>query len=181
MIKRKNDELNRLSPAEFRSAAKFPVVLVLDHVRSLNNVGSIFRTADAFRVEGICLCGITATPPHREIHKTALGSTESVSWKYFEDTTAAVTELKKEGYIIVAVEQAFGSVSLENFVFKNGRKYAIILGNEIKGIQQQVVDISDQCIEMPQFGTKHSFNVVISAGLVLWDYYMKTRPGQNSA
>ncbi len=174
MQKRKNEELGRMSPGEFKQADKVPVVLVLDHLRSLNNVGSLFRTADAFRVEKLYLCGITATPPHREIHKTALGATESVSWEYHEDTLSLIRGLRQGGYRIVSLEQAHGAVSLERYAFRPDQKYALVFGNEIKGVSQEVVDQSDDCIEIPQFGTKHSFNVVVSAGIVLWDYFSKT-------
>lgn len=163
-----NEELNRLSTEEYREAEKLPVVVVLDNVRSLNNIGSVFRTGDAFRIAKICLCGITATPPHREIHKTALGAEECVEWQYFEETTDAVRELKEEGFTIVAVEQVEGSVSLERFSLVAGRKHAFVFGNEVKGVQQEVVDLSDCCVELPQFGTKHSFNVAVTVGIVLW-------------
>ena len=152
-----NEELNRLTTEEYKDAEKLPIVVVLDNVRSLNNIGSVFRTSDAFRLSKIYLCGITATPPHREIHKTALGAEESVDWEYFEETTDAVQALKNEGYTILSVEQV-----------ENRRKYAFIFGNEVKGVQQEVVDLSDDCIEIPQFGTKHSFNISVTAGIVLW-------------
>ena len=169
MRKLTNDELNRKSVAEFRASEKSPFLIVLDNVRSLNNVGSVFRTADAFLVEAVWLCGITATPPHREIQKTALGATESVEWKYFESSAEAVRLLKKSGYTIVPVEQAEGSVSLDRFATESGRKYALIFGHEIRGVTEEVVNLSDACIEIPQYGTKHSFNVAVSAGIVLWE------------
>ncbi len=169
MRKLTNDELNRKSVAEFRASEKSPFLIVLDNVRSLNNVGSVFRTADAFLVEAVWLCGITATPPHREIQKTALGATESVEWKYFESSAEAVRLLKKSGYTIVSVEQAEGSVSLDRFATESGRKYALIFGHEIRGVTEEVVNLSDACIEIPQYGTKHSFNVAVSAGIVLWE------------
>ena len=169
MRKLTNDELNRKSVAEFRASEKSPFLIVLDNVRSLNNVGSVFRTADAFLVEAVWLCGITATPPHREIQKTALGATESVDWKYFESSAEAVRLLKKSGYTIVSVEQAEGSVSLDRFATESGRKYALIFGHEIRGVTEEVVNLSDACIEIPQYGTKHSFNVAVSAGIVLWE------------
>ncbi|MFZ2285361.1 MAG: RNA methyltransferase [Bacteroidales bacterium] len=169
MRKLSNDELNRKSVTEFRASVKSPFIIVLDNVRSLNNVGSIFRTADAFLVEAVCLCGITATPPHREIHKTALGATESVAWKYFSDAVSAVTELKTRGYIIVSVEQADEAVPPDRFKVEAGKKYALVFGHEIKGVSEGVVDLSDACIEIPQYGTKHSFNVAVSAGIVLWE------------
>jgi tRNA G18 (ribose-2'-O)-methylase SpoU len=169
MKKLTNDELNRKSVTEFRASEKSPFIIVLDNVRSLNNVGSIFRTADAFLVEAVWLCGITATPPHREIHKTALGATESVEWKYFENSVAAVRELKENGYFIVSVEQADEAVPLDSFAVKPGKRYALVFGHEIKGVSEEVVDLSDACIEIPQYGTKHSFNVAVSAGIVLWE------------
>ncbi len=169
MRKLTNDELNRKSVAEFRASEKSPFLIVLDNVRSLNNVGSVFRTADAFLVEAVWLCGITATPPHRDIQKTALGATESVEWKYFESSAEAVRLLKKSGYTIVSVEQAEGSVSLDRFATESGRKYALIFGHEIRGVTEEVVNLSDACIEIPQYGTKHSFNVAVSAGIVLWE------------
>jgi tRNA G18 (ribose-2'-O)-methylase SpoU len=169
MRKLTNEELDRKSVTEFRASEKSPFIIVLDNVRSLNNIGSIFRTADAFLVEGLWLCGITATPPHREIHKTALGATESVAWRYFANTAEAVRELRESGYVVVSVEQADGSVSLDRFVAEPGKKYALVFGHEIKGVSDEVVDMSDTCIEIPQYGTKHSFNVAVSAGIVLWE------------
>ncbi len=169
MRKLTNDELNRKSVTEFRASEKSPFLIVLDNVRSLNNVGSIFRTADAFLVEAVWLCGITATPPHREIHKTALGATESVEWKYFESSSEAVRLLKERGYTIVSVEQAEGAVSLDRFAAEPGRRYALVFGHEIRGVTEEVVNLSDACIEIPQYGTKHSFNVAVSAGIVLWE------------
>jgi len=177
MKKLRNEELNRKSVEEFRKAGKIPVLLVLDHLRSLNNVGSIFRTADAFLVEKIYLCGITACPPHREIQKTALGATESVIWEYREETPPLIEQLKEGGYHIISLEQVRGSVSLEKYHFVPGKKYALVLGHEVKGVSQEVVNLSHECIEIPQFGTKHSFNVAVSAGIVLWDYFLKTRAG----
>ena len=169
MRKLSNDELNRKSVTEFRASVKSPIIIVLDNVRSLNNVGSVFRTADAFLVEAVYLCGITATPPHREIHKTALGATESVSWKYFDSAAGAVTELKAKGYLIVSVEQADEALALDRFTAEAGEKYALVFGHEIRGVSEEVVDLSDACIEIPQFGTKHSFNVAVSVGIVLWE------------
>ena len=173
MRKLDNDELNRKSLIEFRNSSKTPVVVVLDNVRSLNNIGSVFRTADAFLIEAVYLCGITATPPHREIHKTALGATESVIWNYFAKTTDAIISLRNEGYLIVSVEQAEGSVSLENFEPEKDRKYALVFGHEIKGVIEEVLNLSDYCIEIPQYGTKHSFNIAVSAGIVLWELSKK--------
>ena len=165
------DELNRKSIEEFKTSTKTPIVVVLDNVRSLNNIGSIFRTADAFLIEAIYLCGICATPPHKEIHKTALGAEDSVQWKYFKQTQEAVSVLKDEGFTLVAVEQTTYSISLEKFSIKLGEKYALVFGNEVKGIQQEVVDLCEKSVEIPQFGTKHSFNVSVSAGIVLWEWY----------
>ena len=168
MRKLKVTEMGRMSVAEYRASDKQPIVVVLDHVRSLYNVGSVFRSSDAFRIEGVALCGITAKPPHPEIHKTALGAEESVSWKYFERTEDAVAWLKEQGYIVLAIEQCEGSTMLQDFERKAGRKYAVVLGNEVKGVQQQVVDMCDGCLEIPQYGTKHSLNVSVTAGIVLW-------------
>ena len=168
MRKLKVTELNRLNIDEYKKAEKQRIVVVLDHVRSLYNVGSVFRTSDAFRIAGVCLCGITAQPPHPEIHKTALGAEESVPWQYFEHTEDAVKWLKELGYTILAIEQCEGSTMLQNFHRKTERKYAIVLGNEVKGVQQQVVDMCDGCLEIPQYGTKHSLNVSVTAGIVLW-------------
>ena len=168
MRKLKVTEMGRMSVAEFKDSEKQPIVVVLDHVRSLYNVGSVFRSSDAFRIEGVVLCGITAQPPHPEIHKTALGAEESVNWKYFKQTEEAVSWLKERGYTILAVEQCEGSTMLQDFQRQSERKYAVVLGNEVKGVQQQVVDMCDGCLEIPQFGTKHSLNVSVAAGIVLW-------------
>ncbi len=168
MRKLRNDELGRLTPEEIRKIAKNPFVLVLDNLRSRHNVGSAFRTADAFLCEKIILCGITATPPHREIHKTALGATESVTWEYVPETMDAIDKLKKQGYKIAGVEQADESISLEKFTISHGEKLALIFGNEIRGVQDAVVKKSDYVIEIPQFGAKHSLNVSVSIGVVLW-------------
>ena len=173
MRKMPNEELDRLSIPEFKQSKKIPVVIVLDNVRSQNNIGSVFRTADAFRLESIILCGITSKPPHREIHKTALGATESIHWEYQEETGKAIEELKTGGYQILAVEQAENSVSLEQLHLAQDKKYALVFGHEIRGVDQKVVDMCDLCVEIPQFGTKHSFNVSISAGIVLWHYFMQ--------
>ena len=178
MRKLSNDELNRKSVPEFTASVKSPFIIVLDNVRSLNNVGSIFRTADAFIVEAVYLCGITARPPHREIHKTALGATESVEWHYFESTADAVRALKAKGYAIVSVEQADEAVSPDMFTVEAGKKYALVFGHEIKGVSEEVVRLSDACIEIPQYGTKHSFNVAVSAGIILWELAGKT-PAHN--
>ena len=169
MRKLKTTEMNRLTIDEFKTAPKIPLVIVLDNIRSQNNVGSIFRTADAFRLEAICLCGITATPPHREINKTALGSTDSVSWKYFPETPIALESLHNEGYIILGVEQTNNSIPLYLFQPQKEKKYALVFGHEINGVAQEIIDMCDYCIEIPQFGTKHSFNIAVSAGIVLWE------------
>lgn len=168
MRKLKVTEMGRMSVAEFKDSEKQPIIVVLDHVRSLYNVGSVFRSSDAFRIEGVVLCGITAQPPHPEIHKTALGAEESVNWKYFERTEDAVSWLKEQGYEVLAIEQCEGSTMLQDFTRQLDRRYAIVLGNEVKGVQQQVVDMCDGCLEIPQFGTKHSLNVSVAAGIVLW-------------
>ena len=171
MRKLLNEELDRLSVEVFKTVDKIPFMIVLDNVRSLNNIGSVFRTADAFRLEGIYLCGITATPPHREIHKTALGATESVYWEYREETTDAIAELKEKGYQIYSVEQTDGSVLLDQVQISDKQKYALVFGHEIRGVDQQVVDMSDQCIEIPQYGTKHSLNISVAAGIVIWELF----------
>ncbi|MCA1757561.1 MAG: RNA methyltransferase [Bacteroidales bacterium] len=173
MRKLKISELKRKSVTEFRNAEKSGIVIILDNVRSLNNIGSIFRTADAFLVDHICLCGITATPPHRDIHKTALGATESVAWSHFSDTTDAIIKFKEEGYIIVSIEQVEGSVMLDRFNPEKGGRYALIFGHEVKGVTPEAVNMSDMAIEIPQFGTKHSFNIAVSAGIALWDIFRK--------
>jgi 23S rRNA (guanosine2251-2'-O)-methyltransferase len=161
------DELGRLSVDEFKQAAKHPVIVVLDNIRSMHNVGSVFRSADAFLAEAICLCGYTPQPPHRDIHKTALGATETVDWLYFPTTLEAVQNLKKRGYKVFAVEQAEGSISLEKFAAGDG-KTAIVFGNEVGGVDAEVIKLCDGCIEIPQFGTKHSLNISVAAGIVLW-------------
>lgn len=169
MRKLENKELGRKSIDQFRESCKLPLIIVLDNVRSQGNVGSLFRTGDAFLIEAIWLCGITATPPHREIQKTALGATESVEWRYFSETIDAVKELKSAGYRIIGVEQAEGSTPLGDLRAEKNMKYALVFGHEIKGVDQQVIDECDQVIEIPQFGTKHSFNIAVSAGIVLWE------------
>ena len=173
MKKLKNEELDRLSIEGYKNAEKSPIIVVLDNIRSLNNVGSVFRTSDAFRVREIMLCGITGIPPHREIQKTALGATESVDWKYFETTTEAIKRLKSNGYKVLAVEQVADSTSLDCFVPEKKENYAFVFGNEINGISPEILPHVDQCIEIPQFGTKHSFNISISAGIILWHYYFR--------
>ena len=171
MRKLLNSELGRKSVDQFRKIQKSPFIIILDNVRSQANVGSVFRTADAFLVEKICLCGITATPPHREIRKTALGATESVSWSYYLSTMEAVTELKEKGYKLIAIEQAEGSVELQNMVIDIEERYALVFGHEVNGVDQEVLNSCDMCIEIPQFGTKHSFNIAVSAGIVMWELY----------
>lgn len=168
-----NDELNRKSIDEYKSVGKLPIVVVLDNVRSLNNVGSVFRTSDALLVGKIMLCGITGTPPDKEIHRTALGAENTVSWEYFDKTIAALEILKAQGYKIISIEQAENSYNLISYQPELGVKYALIFGNELRGVEQAVVDFSDECIEIPQFGTKHSFNISVSAGIVLWDFFSK--------
>jgi tRNA G18 (ribose-2'-O)-methylase SpoU len=175
MRKLANKELDRLSIPAFKQAEKIPVVVVLDNVRSLNNIGSVFRTSDAFLVERILLCGITATPPHKDIHKTALGATESVDWKYYPKTAEAIEELKNENYSIVAVEQTDESISLDRFRVKTGMKYAFILGHEIRGVSQEIVDLADASLDIPQFGTKHSLNISVCAGMVIWEVFRQLR------
>ncbi len=167
------DELGRKSSAEVQQAKKVPIVVVLDNIRSMMNTGSVFRTADAFLLEGIILCGFTATPPHREIHKTALGATDSVQWRYAERTEDAVKELKSEGYEVIAVEQTTGSRPLQDFQPRANHKYALVLGNEVKGVADEVLKLCDHALEIPQFGTKHSLNVSVSAGIVIWDLFSK--------
>ena len=165
------EELGRISADEFKSVEKMPLVVVLDNVRSLHNVGAVFRTSDAFLVESIYLCGITSTPPNAEIHKTALGAEFSVDWKYFENTQDAIRLLHEEGYYVYSVEQVEGSVSLPDLKLERDKKYAIVMGNEVKGVLQEVVDMSDACIELPQYGTKHSLNVSVTTGIVIWDFF----------
>ena len=173
--KLKNSELNRIDSDAFKQAAKTPIIVVLDNVRSLNNIGSVFRSADAFLIEKIYLCGITAKPPHKDIQKTALGATDSVSWEYKEDAIACVNLLQKQGVFIASVEQAEQSISLAEFQPEIGKKYALIFGNEVKGVQQEIVSNSDAVIEIPQFGTKHSLNISVSAGVVIWDLFAKLK------
>ena len=171
MKKLKITEMNRLTVEEFKEEKKTPFIVILDNVRSLHNVGSVFRTADAFLVEAVYLCGITSTPPQAEIHKTALGAENTVDWKYYEDTHVAVEELKAQGYTIFAIEQAKGSTMLTDLKLDKKKKYAVILGNEVKGVQQSVVDVCDGCIEIPQFGTKHSLNVSVTGGIIIWEIF----------
>lgn len=173
MRKLRTIEMQRLSVDEFHEARKLPLIVVLDDVRSLHNVGSVFRSADAFRVEAVYLCGITATPPHPEIHKTALGGEDSVAWRYFPTATEAVESLHNDGFFVYSIEQVEGSTKLQNLHLDTDRRYAVVLGNEVKGVHQEVVDMSDGCLEIPQFGTKHSLNVSVTAGMVIWEVAKK--------
>jgi 23S rRNA (guanosine2251-2'-O)-methyltransferase len=179
MRKLSMDDLNRDSVEDFKNKKKIPLVLVLDNVRSLNNVGSVFRTADAFMAEKVYLCGITGTPPHRDIEKTALGATESVAWEHAPVTLELVKQLQADGYIICSVEQAENSTMLNDFQPEPGQSYAFVLGNEVFGVEQEVVSASDVVLEIPQFGTKHSLNISVAAGVVVWDFLSKTL-AQNS-
>ena len=165
--------MQRLSVDEFHEAPKLPLIVVLDDVRSLHNVGSVFRSADAFRVEAVYLCGITATPPHPEIHKTALGGEDSVAWRYFPTATEAIESLHNDGFFVYSIEQVEGSTKLQNLQLDTDRRYAVVLGNEVKGVHQEVVDMSDGCLEIPQYGTKHSLNVSVTAGMVIWEVAKK--------
>jgi len=173
MRKLKLSELNRIGVEEFKYSPKIPIVIILDNVRSLHNIGSVFRTADAFRLESIYLCGITGTPPNKEIHKTALGATESVSWTYVEKTVDALHILKENNYFVYAVEQAEGSTGLDEFVFSLSKKIALVFGNEIHGVDEEVMKLVDGCLEIPQFGTKHSLNIAVSAGITVWELFKK--------
>ena len=175
MRKLKITELNRLTVDEFKQAEKLPLIVVLDEVRSLHNIGSVFRTSDAFLIKRIYLCGITATPPHPEIHKTALGAEDTVDWVYKKQTFEAIEELHNEGYIVLAIEQVEGSTMLNSLSLDADKKYAIVMGNEVKGIQQEVVNACDGCIEIPQYGTKHSLNVSVTTGIVLWEFTKRMR------
>jgi tRNA G18 (ribose-2'-O)-methylase SpoU len=171
--KLKITEMDRLTLDKFKSAKKTALVVVLDNVRSLHNVGSVFRTSDAFLIEAVYLCGITSTPPNVEIHKTALGAEDAVEWKYFEDTHDAVRQLKADNHTVFAVEQAKGSVDLSALELDRNAKYALVLGHEVKGVQQSVIDLCDKCLEIPQFGTKHSLNVSVTGGIVIWEFFKK--------
>ncbi len=175
MRKLRNIELKRKTVEEFKNSEKLPFVVVLDNIRSLNNIGSVFRSSDAFLIQHIYLCGITATPPNKEIHKTALGATESVDWSYWENTEEAIHKLRTDGFLIVSVEQVENSISLPDFKIEKNKKYAFIFGHEVKGVQQKIVDMSDFCVEIPQYGTKHSLNISVSAGVVLWEMFRKYR------
>lgn len=180
MEKLSMDALHRISVEEFKQSRKTPLCVVLDQVRSMNNVGSVFRTADAFRIEKLYLCGITACPPHKEIEKTALGATESVDWVHAGTTLDAVRQLKTEGYRVIAVEQVEGSTGLHQFRWESGEKLALIFGNEVMGVDQEVVDCCDAVIEIPQAGTKHSLNIAVSAGIVLWEMYRQYLNTENT-
>lgn len=173
MRKLKNSELDRLDVSKFKEAKKSPIIIILDNIRSLNNIGSVFRTSDAFLIEKIYLCGITAQPPHNDIRKTALGSTETVDWEYAENTLDVVKKLKNEGVNICSIEQAENATMLNEFKPKHNTKYAFVFGNEVKGVGQDVVNVSDVVIEIPQYGTKHSLNISVSAGVVIWDVFNK--------
>jgi tRNA G18 (ribose-2'-O)-methylase SpoU len=173
MRKLKNNELGRITVEEFKVVEKTPLIVVLDNIRSLNNIGSVFRTSDAFLIEKVYLCGICATPPNKDIHKTALGATESVAWEYVEDTLTLVEKLKAENVKVLSIEQAENSTKLDTFYPTKGEKYAIVMGNEVKGVQQEVVNASDFCIEIPQLGTKHSLNISVTTGVVIWDLFVK--------
>ncbi len=166
-------ELNRLTPEEFKVSEKTPVIIILDNIRSQNNIGSVFRTADAFRLEGIYLCGITSTPPHREIHKTALGATDSVAWRYFETTVEAVGQLADGGWRIIAIEQVEGGAMLQDYTPAPGEKLAIVFGNEVNGIEDEALALCNTALEIPQFGTKHSLNVSVAVGIVIWEIFRK--------
>ncbi|MFY0712500.1 RNA methyltransferase [Seonamhaeicola sp. NFXS20] len=173
MRKLKNSELDRLSVEDFKNSKKTPLIIVLDNIRSLNNIGSVFRTSDAFLIEKIYLCGITAKPPHKDIHKTALGSTDTVTWEYIENTIDIVEKLKQEKVKVCAIEQAENATMLNDFTVDSNTKYALVFGNEVKGVSQEVVSASDHVIEIPQFGTKHSLNISVSCGVVIWDVFTK--------
>ena len=175
MRKLKNNELNRIDLKEFKEKNKTPIIIVLDNIRSAYNVGSIFRTSDAFLLSGIYLCGITPKPPNKEIRKTALGANESVDWKYFKNTSESIKDLKSMNYTIISIEQVNKGKILNNFTPKKEKKYALIFGNEIKGVSQEIVNLSDECIEIPQYGTKHSLNVGISVGIIVWDFFQKMK------
>lgn len=177
MRKLHNNELGRKSVDQFRESEKSPFVIVLDNVRSLNNVGTVFRNADAFLVKKICLCGITPVPPHHDIQKTALGATESVEWVYYQSTADAVRRLKDEGFVIAGIEQTEGSVELQDMLIEPGRNYALVFGHEVNGVSQEIIDMCDSCIEIPQFGTKHSFNIAVSTGIVMWELTRKLKYG----
>ncbi|MDG2235904.1 MAG: RNA methyltransferase [Flavobacteriaceae bacterium] len=176
MRKLKNEELNRKSVKDFKVSKKMPLIIVLDNVRSLNNIGSVFRTADAFLIEKVYLCGITASPPHKDIHKTALGATENVLWEYVHSTADIIQKLQTEGVSVWPIEQTEDSTSLDLFQPEPNKSYAFVLGNEVRGVSQEVIDICNKALEIPQFGTKHSLNISVATGLVIWDFFIKTKP-----
>lgn len=173
--KLENKELNRRTVDEFKESTKTPIIVVLDNIRSLSNIGSVFRTSDALLIEKIILCGITGTPPNKEIHKTALGAENSVEWEYFESNIEAIKSLKERGYRVISLEQTQNSIDLMKYKPTQSGKYALVFGNELRGVDQEVINLSDECIEIPQFGTKHSFNISVSAGIVLWDFFSKLK------
>lgn len=175
MQKLKNEELERISAEDYKNSAKTPIVIMLDNIRSMNNIGSAFRTADSFLIEEILLTGITAQPPHREINKTALGATESVPWQYFAQPTEAIDYLRKQNYQILAVEQAHDSTMLQDFNPQSDTKYALVFGNEVKGVSDEVMRLVDGCLEIPQKGSKHSLNIAVSVGILLWDFAQKMK------
>ena len=173
--KLKNSELNRINPEEYKASEKTPLIIILDNIRSLNNIGSVFRTADAFLIKKIYLCGITAKPPHKDIQKTALGAQDSVAWEYAENVMEVVSKLQNEGVFVASIEQAELAVNLNDFSVQKEMTYAVIFGNEVKGVQQKVVSASDAVIEIPQYGTKHSLNISVSVGVVVWDLFVKLK------
>ncbi len=173
MRKLLNEELGRMDVDRYKESMKIPVRVILDNVRSMNNTGSVFRTSDAFRIESVALCGITAVPPNKEIHKTALGATESVDWRYYRHTREALKKCREDGYLICTAEQAVGSVTLESFNVRTDKKYALVFGHELRGVDQEILDLSDYCIEIPQYGTKHSLNISVSVGILLWEFFKK--------
>ncbi|MDR2084896.1 MAG: RNA methyltransferase [Bacteroidales bacterium] len=173
MRKLQNSELNRISVDDFKDASKTPIIVVLDNIRSLNNIGSVFRTADAFLVQKICLCGITCTPPHRDINKTALGATESVEWQYYETTAQCIEQLKKDNIVIVSIEQTDNSILLDDFFPEKDKIYAVVFGNEVHGVEDEIIEQSDVCIEIAQYGTKHSLNISVCCGIVLYNLFGK--------
>ena len=175
MRKLENSELNRMTVDDFKDASKTPLIIILDDIRSLNNIGSVFRTSDAFLIEKIFLCGITATPPNKEIHKTALGATETVTWEYYENVLEVIEKLKSEGVKVFAIEQVESAIFLQDFEIEKNKKYALVFGNEVFGVSQKAVEICNGTIEIPQLGTKHSLNIAVSAGIVIWDFFKKMR------
>ncbi|MFM7018979.1 RNA methyltransferase [Flavobacterium sp.] len=175
MRKLENSELDRKTVTDFKLADKTPIIIILDDIRSLHNIGSVFRTSDAFLIEKIYLCGITATPPNKEIHKTALGATDTVAWEYAKDVLEVIAKLKSENTTVYAIEQVENAVFLDNFQPETNKKYALVFGNEVYGVSQEAIKICDGCIEIPQLGTKHSLNISVSAGIVVWDLFQKLK------